>query len=520
MPDAQTGEDAGLQSLRRPGSVMERTARGAGWIILWRFSTRGIGLISTLILARLLSPTDFGVVALAMTFTQGLQALAELGTENAIIRADMPDRALYDTGFTINALRGIGVAIVLVLIAYPAAAFFHNPHLAPVVMIAAIVSVLGGIENIGVVDFRRFIVFEQEFKLKIVPRLLELVTVLSLGFMLRNYWALMFAILVSQTSTTALTYYMHPYRPRLTLSAWNRMASYSTLFWLTSIVGLLRGLSTQTVIGRIAGVGAVGVFGVGGEIAALPNSEVIGPLCRAAFSGFAEIRKSDDVGAAMLVRMVGLLAMLMFPAGVGLSLVADPVVRLGFGPQWTGAIPVLEILGIFSGFATFAMVSQTVFAVQAWMKAGLKVSVGLTIIQVTLLLALVPRFGLLGAAVAGAATGSIGQGILFGTTIRRLRISPMEIVRRLWRSLVGCVVMAVVLVHLGLGWSNWSGSPASLGERLAVAVVLGAAIYGASVLLLWLWSGRPDGPERDFIRQLRRIRRQAPDNHRRRAAGL
>lgn len=510
MPDTQTNEDAGLQSLRRPGSVMERTARGAGWIIFWRFSTRGLGLISTLVLARLLSPTDFGVVALAISFIHGLQALAELGTENAIIRADVPDRALYNTGFTINALRGVGVAIVLLIGAYPAAAFFHNPHLAPVVMVAAVISVLGGLENIGVVDFRRFIAFEQEFKLKLVPRVFQVIVAITLGFILRNYWALIIAILLSQAITTFLTYYMHPFRPRFTLSAWHRMASYSTLLWMTSIVQLVQGLSTQTVLGRLAGVGAVGVFSTGAELASLPNSEVIGPLCRAAFSGFAEIKKNNDAGAAMLVRMVGLMAMLMFPAGVGLSLVADPVVRLGFGPQWTGAIPVLEILGLFSGLSTFAMVSQTVFAVQAWMKAGLKVQFGLAIIQLILLFFLVPRFGLAGGAAAGVATGLVGQTILFGTTMRRMKIHPMTVARQIWRSVAGCAAMAAVLVHFGLGWSSMSGSAGTLGMRLAEAVTLGAIAYVVAVGILWLLSGRPEGPERDMVYQMRRFRRRSP----------
>ena len=100
-------EDAGLHSLARSGTILERTVRGAGWVIGWRMVTRGLGLVSTLILVRLLAPADFGAVALVMTIAQGLDQISSVGVEQAIIRADRPTRKLYDTAFTINVMRGL-----------------------------------------------------------------------------------------------------------------------------------------------------------------------------------------------------------------------------------------------------------------------------------------------------------------------------------------------------------------------------------------------------------------------------
>jgi len=503
IPPSEIGEDAGLHSLARPGSVLERTARGAGWIIFWRFANRALGLISTLILVRLLSPSDFGIVALAMSFVQGLTQFTELGTDAAIIRADMPDRALYDTGFTINVLRGLLVAAIILLIAAPAARFFHSPHFTAVVMVAAGVSVLGGFENIGVVDFRRFIAFEKEFRLKLIPRLISVATAVLLAFALRDFWALIIAIVVNESVTVWLTYAMHPYRPRFTLSAWHRIASYSTLLWMANIVSVLQGVMTNTVIGRLANIGAVGVYGVGAEIAALPSSELSGPLSRAAFSGFAELRKTEDGGAAMLVRMVGIMLLITLPAGTGLSLVADPLVRLAFGTRWLSAVPVLQVLGIAQALTIFGLASEAVFAVHAWLKALLKLSITLTLIQFVLLIVLVPRYGLPGAAIAGAISVTLSQIVYFAVIVRRLNIGIGAIVRQCWRSVVAAAIMVAILVALGLGWS---AAPNAAGIRLVEASGLGAVIYVAALLGLWILAGRPDGPERDLLKQLQRIR--------------
>ncbi|APZ43482.1 oligosaccharide flippase family protein [Acidihalobacter ferrooxydans] len=342
----ETGVDCGWQALRKQGTVAARTAFGAAWIIGWRFVNRFLGIISTLILVRLLVPADFGVVALAMGFVQGLQQLAELGTENAIIRADMPDRQLYNTGFTINVLRGFGVAVILLIIAVPAGHFFNSPHFTQVTFVAAAVSAISSLQNIGVVDYRRYMAFDKEFLLKLLPRLISVSTAISLAFVLRDYWALIIAILVSVVVDTLLSYVLHPYRPGLTLAGWPRMASYSTLLWLSNIAGLLGGLGTKSTITKMTNVGALGLFEVAHEVAQLPSSELVGPLTRAMFSGLSEVRTQADRGASLLIKMMTTMNLVVMPLGVGLSLVAEPAIRLAFGEKWLGAVPLLQVLAL------------------------------------------------------------------------------------------------------------------------------------------------------------------------------
>jgi lipopolysaccharide exporter len=510
MTDSQKSpaEDVGLHRLKRPGSVMSRTAYGTGWVIGWRLATRALGLISTLVLVRLLAPSDFGIVTLAMSFVSGLNQISELGTENAIIRADTHDRTLYDTGFTINVIRGTFVALMLLLLAVPASHFFHSPHFKQVVMVAAAVSFLNGFENIGIVDFRRFIAFDQEFRLKIIPRIVSVATAITLAFVLRDFWALIIAILVNQVLTLILSYWMHPYRPRFTLAAWKNIASYSTMLWVNNLAGLLNNLGTRSLIGKLSGIGAVGIYEVGLEIASLPSTELVGPLTRSAFAGFAEIRKSGNSGAEMLVRIVGIMTLITLPAGVGLSLIATPLVEVAFGHQWIGAIPILQILGVALALTTFSQVSSTVFAVHAWLKAMIKINVALAVIQLSLLIALLPSHGLLGAAIAIAITQVAAQAVFFYVAIRRLEIRIREIILQIWRSVLACTIMVVTLVAFGRGWTSptlVSASSASVGLQLAETVLLGAAIYVASVSLLWLLTGRPRGPESDLLAQILQI---------------
>ena len=110
-------------------SVLARTVRGAGWVIAWRLGMRVLGLISTLILVRLLVPADFGLLALAASFAQTIDGMMILGTEEAVIRQTAPDRAVYDTAWTLNVIRGLTVTAIVLASAVPVASFFGDRRL-------------------------------------------------------------------------------------------------------------------------------------------------------------------------------------------------------------------------------------------------------------------------------------------------------------------------------------------------------------------------------------------------------
>lgn len=502
--DTQDSADPGLHTLRRTGSLVERTAKGTFWLVFWRFANRGLGVVSTLILVRLLTPADFGVVSIAMNFVMTLHTLGEFGIEGVIIRDDRPDRSLYDTGFTILFVRALVVALVVAIVAYPVGQFLHNPHFLSVALAAAAFSAISAFENIGVVDFRRFMVFEKEFVLKLIPRLVSFCTGIILAFILRNFWALIIAIVANELVRVWLTYSMHPYRPKLTLRAWHRIASYSTFSWLGGIVGVVQSTSTNLLVGRFLGAGAVGILGIGHEIASLPSDELVMPMARVLFSGFVEIKNSRTESARMLLGLLGVTALVTIPAGLGLSLVADPVVRLAFGTKWLQAIPVVQIGGIAAGLGCLSTISATVFGVQGWMKAGFKVSLAVAIPQIVLLLVLVPRFGLVGAVLAGAVPGVAGALVRLVVATKRLSIGPITVLKHVWRSIVGSVIMAAVLVELGLGWTGSAAPPGILAARLAEAILIGAAVYIVAVVGLWFMSGMPEGAESNVLTLLRR----------------
>ena len=335
-------------------TIMARTARGAGWTIGWRLATRLIGFISTLILVRLLTPEDFGIVSISIGFFQALDLVAGFGIEGAIIRADRADRLVYDAGFTINVVRGLATSIVLSASAIPIAHFFGNMHLVAVIYVLAAAWAMSAFQNVGIVEFRRNLAFDMEFKIQIIPRVLALAVTIPAAFIWHSHWALIGGIVATRVITVILSYIMHPYRPRLGVAGMKYIFGFSFWEWLIGMLNLVGGRADTIIIGRLLGAGAVGVYGVGGEIAALPSSEIVAPLCRVLFSGFVADRREGNDGSETMLRVLSLLALVTFPLSVGLSLVAYPVIKLGFGGAWVGAVPLVQVLGISMTISVFS----------------------------------------------------------------------------------------------------------------------------------------------------------------------
>src|SRR3954447_6711104 len=201
-------------------SILEKTARGAGWVVAWRMITRTLGLFSTLILVRLLAPSDFGLVALGSSFSVAIEAFSWIGLEEGVIRHKQPSPALYDTAFTLAILRGAVVGAVIAAAAYPGALFFEERRLVWVIAALGFTAFIEGFINVGTVEFRRDFSFQNEFRLFLLPRVLSVITAVSLAAVYRSYWALIAGIVSNQALRVVFSYTMHPYRPRLRLVAW------------------------------------------------------------------------------------------------------------------------------------------------------------------------------------------------------------------------------------------------------------------------------------------------------------
>lgn len=487
-----------------------KTAKGAGWVIAWRLATRNLGLVSTLVLARLLAPDDFGLVAIATGFIAAVDALSAVGVQDALVRERTLDRDLYDTAFTMNFMRSALTAAIVAAAAWPLGAFFADLRLVPILLALSVGTLVGGFENIGVVDFRRDLAFHKEFRLQFTGRTIAVLLTIALALVWRSYWALVAGILAARLVRLVQSYTMSAYRPRLGLRSWRPIIGFSLWTWAAGLVFMVRDRLDSIVIGRLLGAGNVGIFALGTEVGSLPTIELVEPLCRALFSGFAEANRKGFNPARVYVRVISATLLLTLPIAFGISLVADPLVRLALGPQWLGAVPLIWILALPGAITVISNVGGVALSVQGLPHLNFQLGAISTVLKLPLLVGLVVGFGLVGGAIAVALSVTIEQGLYLEVTRRRLGVCVADLARGAWRALLATAMMVAVLSGCGLGWTHAAGGMLGAARLAGLSTLVGAAVYALTVLAAWIVSGRPDSAESDAIglaqRGVRRLR--------------
>ncbi len=483
--------------------VRGAVTRGALLMVIARALDRGLGLISMLILARLLAPDAFGLVAMAMSIVALLDLLKAFGFDVVLIQHADPQRSHYDTAFTFNVAVSLGVTAILAGLALPASKFFSEPGLVPVMLWLALSPTISALRNVGIVDFRRNLDFDTEFRFMFIARVGRFIVTVTLAFWLQNHWALVAGILAGHSFEVMLSYIMHPFRPRLSLSEWQDLFSFSKWLVLKNFVNLLTQRSADFVVGRVSGARSLGLFNVSQELALLPSSELAAPVNRAIFPGYA--KQSSDLralGQGML-EVVGMLALIVLPAGAGLMVTADHAVPLLLGDAWREAIPIVPVLALFGMINGLGSNTGYLFYALGRPQTVLKVSVLQLLVLIPTLLFGVSHYGVAGGAWAYVIASATVIPVSYAILLAALDRSPIELISRLWRPLLATGAMAVVTEQLE-GTLPAATGTVEIGLQLAALVTTGVLTYGVVLLALWFASGRPDGSEHYALTEVRR----------------
>jgi lipopolysaccharide exporter len=474
--------------------TMRAVAKGAAWMVAFRFAERSLGLISTLILARLLSPDDFGLVAMAMTFIALIELINALGFDTALIQHPKPERPQYDTAFTLNALTAVTCALAMVALSVPIANFYREPELVGIVCALSLAWAVQGFDNPGTVQFRRDMQFQREFAFLTIRRVAAFVVTIAAAFWLRSYWALVIGTVFGRVAMVALSYAMHPYRPRFSLAASRELLSFSRWLFLGNLLAFANARLSNFFVGRIGGPKALGLYTVAYEIGTLPTSELLAPINRALIPGFARMTGDVIQLRRNFVDVIGATMLFAFPAAFGIAAVAEPLVRLVLGAEWMEAVPLLQLLAFIGAASAIAGNTFPVYYALGKPKVTtyiLALRLAIAVVAITI-----------GAQIAGVI------GVAWGELIAALAMLPISVafavkvigvryrdfLAQAWRPVTASVAMFFAVGYVA---SNMQGSR-SVGAaalELAACVSLGIAVYLVCLLGAWWLAGRPASAE-------------------------
>jgi len=467
---------------------------GTLWVVAARWGIRAIGLVSTVVLARLLTPADFGIIALAMLVVGLIEIFNETGLVIFIIRHPDPQRSHFDTVFTLQLIIGALLTGAIMLAAPFGAAFFRTPEIEPVIQVLALRSLLWGLENPGIIWFRKNMVFRKDFEFMVVTKLVSFVVTMVAAVLLRNYWALAIGIIAGGVVSTIQSYRMHPYRPRLSLAETRHAWSFSTWMLLVHMLEFANTKIDEVVIGRVRSTSEMGYYNVGSDIAATPVQELVYPMTRVWVPAFARLAHDQALLEQTYRWVISAVAILALSVGVGLSLVAHDFALLVLGPAWLPTVPVIQILAVAAAMAAMTMPLGSVLGATSDPRVVLSLALVRTMLLVVTVVPAALWYGLAEVALGRAVATAVALAVSFTVFERVVGLSLFTLARGMVRPLMGAVAMVAVVIPLQ------AASPDLPPLRLVLSMAAGAATFAATLLALWAMAGRPAGVERDALR--------------------
>lgn len=474
------------------------------WMVSFKFIDRGIGLASTIVLARLLSPADFGLVAIAMMMISALQLLVSFSFDVHLIQNPNSGRDQYDTAWTFNVIFAAGCAVVLALLAYPVSLFYHEPRLQVVVYSLAFGYFVGGFSNIGPVIFRREMRFDREFRFMLGKRLAPVLTTIPVALVVGNYWALVLGQLTGTFAALWLSFYVSSYRPRFSMKAKDELFHSSKWMMVNNMLGFLNGRAAEFVIGKFAGVSGLGVYTISSEISTLPTTELVAPINRAAFPGYSRLAHDIDKLRGSFLGVISMVALFALPSALGIVSIADLMVPAVLGWKWLNAIPLIQVLAVYG-----ALVALQTNIGYVYLAVGRpRIVSTIAAIQFVVLLAiLMPacwNWGATGASWAFLATAILMVPVNQVLIARQLQLSVKEYSARLWRPFVAAAIMTAAIYLFKQNFSL-SHDSAQYVMALLITVAFGAVVYTGSLYVLWRLAHKPDGAEKFCLSQAERM---------------
>lgn len=444
-PRHTTVRQALILSSRDLGS---RVARGAGFTLLGIVLRTTLTIGSMAILARLLTPADFGYLAMATVVTEFAGLLGSFGFANILIQRRVITRLQLDTMFWATLALGCTIAAVIFALSFLTHWLFGDEATGPLLRVMCLTFIFGSLSTVHQAILSRLMRFGTEFIIQIGTIGLRSAAAIILAYLGFGVWSLVYGSLAGSIIGTLLMVSAIRYRPRLRfhrqylLSTWKTSSSYmgnTVLYYLNMNSDLL-------LIGRQLGASALGYYQNARSLTDEVRGRIAMPLQRVLFPAFSSLQADQARLQHSVLRSGRLLAAIICPIGIGLSAVATEIVPVLYGEQWLPMIPILSLLGISAALRGSTAIGSSLFNSQNRVPLAFRYNAISTVLLLCSILFAMP-YGLNMVALAIAAN-SLFSVFVFRVALGLIGLGTSHLLHILARPLIAALLMWAAIAFL------------------------------------------------------------------------
>lgn len=463
---------------------------------------RGIGFISTVVMARLLLPEDYGVVAMAMLMVSLIQTMTDFGASTALLRKSEVTDDEVNSAWTLAVIQGGLIGVLILALSPLAVTYFKEPRVGPVLWIFSICIAAAHCGNIGLVIAQKEFNFAINFRHGVAVKLIGTGATIASGLWFRDYRALVIGVCTGYLSGLYLSYVMHPYRPRWDTTRIREIWALTKWLLLAGIGGFVLRKGDELIAARIGSTRDFGLYNVGSDLGQLPTAELGPAILRAFLPVLSSIQEDIERTNQAVLKTVSAVNTIILPVGVGFAALSSQAVSLILGPAWMAATAYVAAFAIAGAIQTICNPVNTLLVLRGFTR--IQSAIVWLEFAIFLIAAywLVPGhflMGLVGARILGSVVNIVATAI---AAHRYCKLPLGQLVTAVVRPLLGsvCLYGMVVFVVANVDGLIW---------QLVWGILVGALWFAVWCWVTWRLAGRPEGLESTVLDQFLIFRNKA-----------
>lgn len=377
-------------------SLKKQAFVGVGWNAVGRFSTQGVSFILQIILARLLSPSDYGIIAMMAIFLQIAAVFVDSGFGKALVQKQNCEEKDYSTVFYYNLAVAIGVYVILFAIAPLVARFYKIDILTKVMRVASLVVITNALSIVQRTKLEKRIDFKSQTIVNFTSALLSGLAGIVMAYYGFGVWALCGQSILNSIFQLLLFYLFVRWHPKLVFSkeSFREMFSFGSKILTASIISVIYSNLYAIVIGKKFTSEDLGYYSRAEQFAIFPSSNIGTIISGVAYPTLSKIQDDDEKLRNAYRKIIRYSSFVIFPLMIGLASVADPFIRALLGEKWAEAIPFLQILCFALTWDHLGTLNLNLLYVKGRSDLVLKLEIIKKVIAISILFASIP-FGII-----------------------------------------------------------------------------------------------------------------------------
>ena len=373
-------------------SLKQKATKGVLWSAIERFSVQGVQFFIMIIMARLLTPADYGLIGMLSIFLAVAQSLIDSGFSQALIRKQGRTEVDNSTVFYFNIIASVIIYIILYLITPWVANFYNSPELCAIMRVVCLSIVINSLAVVQRAILTIKIDFKTQAKISLITTILSGMIGITFAYSGLGVWALVIQSLVGSILSTILLWIFSKWRPIKTYSwkSFNELFSFGSKLLASGLIDTIYRNLYPIIIGKAFSASDLGYYTRAQHFSEFPSSNVTGVLQRVTYPILCNIQNDDNRLRDIYRRFLKLSAFVVFPLMTGLAAVAHPFITLIIGDKWEFCAVLLQIICFSMMWYPIHAINLNLLQVKGRSDLFLRLEIIKKIIGITIIVVTVP----------------------------------------------------------------------------------------------------------------------------------